>query len=146
MTSDHKSISKGLSKYFLLIIYNLNGSNFFELLKVIKKIPKDEIIIFLSIKMSMLFLVSFFSNRKFGCVYHFIPNRRFLIHKVLINFTKNVFFSTYSIKLKKILKEKFKIINISFIPNFFLESKNIKKKINKKKFNIFFPKYLNGKT
>ena len=147
MSSDQKDINEGLKNIYNLKMLNFTNPKLYDLIKVIKKIPKDDIIIFLSIRISLLFLISFIFNRKFGCIYHFIPRKRLLAHKIMIRFMPNILFGTHSFTLKKILENKMQINNVNFIPNCLIKPLSSKlKKIKKKKHNFFILKYEKNKN
>ena len=142
MFSDQKDIKEGLKKLYNLNIINLTKPKLNDLIKIIKKIPKNEVIIFLSIRISLLFLISLTFSRNFGCVYHFIPRKRYLIHKIMIMFMSNIYFGTHSQSLKKILENKMDVSKINFVPSCLIKPLSSKfKKIGKKKLNFFIPKY-----
>jgi len=146
MNVDQLNIKRGLKKKYDLVFINFKNPSFNQVRKKIQKLKKNDLIIFLSIRISILFLISiFFYSKKFICIYHFVPRHRYLLHKYLMKIMNNVYFAVHSFALKEQIEKIFNLKEVAFVPNRLLFYNKTKKK-NVKSFNIFIPKFSEGKN
>ena len=147
MINDQLNIKKGLTKKFNCEFRNYSNPNILFIINNLRKLAKqNKKIIFLSSKLWKMFIISIlFRKNNFGFVYHFIPHKRFLLHKILIYFMKkNIVFASHSKTLCQVMKKKFNIKKVYFVPSFMISLNKKTKKL--KKNYIFLPKISNKKN